>query len=323
MESSTQALREYELYCQCLNSFSNGNGAPREKLVELLISRSSQEIKIIRQTYSAVYNQDILHVLSNLGRTDPFANVVYLRINEAEQRDAELVRDSLFGWNAVNLSVIIEVVCTRSSAELYSIKQAYRTCYGSNIEQDISQKTSGNFKEILVGVLKSSNKHSSRVDKSMAMCDAKTLYEAVESGNSVDWKTIISILSDRNRGQIRAIFVSYKELYGHEFSRFLKCKKCWNFGKDLRFVLRGIQYPGKFFSKQIRGAMQRGDIKEVMARIIITRLEDDIKDISNVFAAKTGCSLGNLIRREFKDAGNRKNSNLLVAEFLLGLLKCR
>lgn len=159
---------------------------------------------------------------------------------------------------------------------------------------------------------------------SMAMCDAKTLYEAVESGHSVDWKTIISILSDRNRGQIKEIFLSYKELYGHEFSKFLKCNKCGNFGKDLRFVIRGIQFPAKFFSKQLRGAMQRGDTKEVMARIVITRLEDDIKEINNVFAAKTGWSVGNLIRREFKDSGSQKNSNnVLVAEFLLGLLKCR
>ena len=76
-------------------------------------------------------------------------NMVYLRINEPQERDAELMRDSLFGWNKVNLNVLIELLCTRSSSQLSSIKQAYCNRYGSNIEQDVSQKISGNFKEVL------------------------------------------------------------------------------------------------------------------------------------------------------------------------------
>ncbi|XP_027179894.1 annexin D7-like [Coffea eugenioides] len=322
MASSFQGCRKYQVDCECLNAFFTGNCALKRKLVEILTSRTMQEMELIRQTYSAVYNQDILHALSNVRRNDPFANMVYLRINEPQERDAELTRDSLFGGNKVNLNVLIELLCTRSSSQLSSIKQAYCNRYGSNIEQDVSQKISGNFKEILLAALKSSNKSASRVDISMAMCDAKTLYEAVESGSSVDWKTIMSTFSSRNAEQIKAILLSYKELYGHEFSKFLKSNKCGNFGKDLRFVVRGIQSPAKFFSRQLRGAMQRGDTKEVMARIVVTRLDDDIKEINNVFAAKTGWSLGNLVKREFKDSGSQRNSsNVLMAEFLLALLK--
>ncbi|PON63862.1 Annexin repeat [Parasponia andersonii] len=50
------------------------------------------------------------------------------------------------------------------------------------------------------------------------MCDAKTLFEAIESGKAVDEKTIISVLSQRNTGQLRSIWDSYKQLYGSEFS---------------------------------------------------------------------------------------------------------
>ncbi|CAK9135423.1 unnamed protein product [Ilex paraguariensis] len=327
MASSSQAYENYGVDCQYLNSYISGNGSMnKQKLVELLSGRNQQELKLIRQTYNALYNQDILHALSNIRSNDAFANVVYLRMSEPQDRDAEIVREALFGGR-VNLNVLIEVVCTRSSSQLHSIKQAYRVHYNSQIEQDIAQKITGSFKEILLAAVRSSQKYAGRVDMSMAMCDAKTLYEAMESGSSVDWKTIMSLVGERNNEQIKAILFSYKELYGHEFSKFLKCTKCGRFGKDLRIVIRGIQSPEKFLAKQLRAALQSAvDAREVLIRIVVTRVEVDIRDTSNVFAAITGWSVGNLVRREFKSAGGRNTSSnkaydQLVGEFLLGLLK--
>lgn len=155
----------------------------------------------------------------------------------------------------------------------------------------------------------------------MAMCDAKTLYEAMETGNSVDWKTITSLLTQRNTPQIKSILSAYKELYGHEFSKFLKSNKCGKFGTEMRTIIRGIQFPGKFFAKQLRGALQSGsDGREILTRVVITRLEIDVREMSNVFAAKTGWSLGNFVRREFNSAGGDKGYDF-TGEFLLGLLR--
>ncbi|CAL5323876.1 unnamed protein product [Camellia sinensis] len=324
MESSMRASRKYELDCQYLNScFSGNNGAAanRQKLVELVTCRDSQELKLVRQAFTALYNQDLLHLLSNARNNDAFANVVYLRINDAQERDAEIVREALWGWR-VNLSTVIEVVSTRSSSELHSIKKAYSFRYNSEIEEDIAHKTNGNFKEkILLTVVKSSGKYGGRVDMSMAMCDAKTLYEAMESGNSVDWKTIMSLLKERDTSQIKAILVAYKQLYGHDFSKFLKSNKCGKFGNDLRIVIRGLQNPQKFFAKKLRGALQSsGEARDVLSRIIISRLEIDIKDISNAFAAKTGWSLGNFVRREFNNSSAGQTYGL-AGELLLGFLK--
>lgn len=55
-----------------------GNVTLRQKLLELLPSRSSQEIKLVRQSYAAIYNKDILHALSNIRRKDPFAVRMFL-----------------------------------------------------------------------------------------------------------------------------------------------------------------------------------------------------------------------------------------------------
>ncbi|PON39084.1 Annexin [Trema orientale] len=151
----------------------------------------------------------------------------------------------------------------------------------------------------------------------MAMCDAKTLYEAIESGKAVDEKTIISVLSQRNTGQLRAILDSYKQLYGSEFSRSIKQTKCGQFGKDLRIAIRCIRNPEKFFAKKLR--MKNADAREILIRIIVTRAEIDIKEINKVFMSKTGSSIENLVKREFDN--KKDNNNYMVSGILIRLIR--
>lgn len=76
-------------------------------------------------------------------------SLVLLRVSEPQDRDAEIVRDALFGGR-LDLNSVIIVACTRSSLELHAIKQAYRIRYNSDVEQDITLKTQGGFKEVYI-----------------------------------------------------------------------------------------------------------------------------------------------------------------------------
>lgn len=165
--------------------------------------------------------------------------------------------------------------------------------------------------------MKSSQYYAGKADTSMAMCDAKTLYEAVETGKTIDQRSIVLIMSQRNTGQIKAILSSYRQLYGHEFSKAIKQSKCGQFGKELRVMIRCIQNPGKFFAKQLR--MKSGDGRELLIRVVVTRSGIDIKDINNAFTAKTGSSLENLVRREFNNKDSKTNG--IVAAILTGLIR--
>ncbi|KAF3968257.1 hypothetical protein CMV_007830 [Castanea mollissima] len=316
--SSFQSSEQYELDCQHLHNYLSGNGAINyQRLAEMFVYRNSHEFKFICQTYSALYGQNVLHVISNIQRNNPFARAAYLRMIEPRERDAEIVRNSLFGnGSSVNLNTLIEIACSRPSSELQCIKQVYRSRYNSDLEQDVTTEINSGFKEILMAILKSCRNYGGKADMSMAMCDAKTLYEAVESGRSVDQKTIISLISQRNSGQVKAILLSYKQLYGNEFSKSMKQSKCGQFGKELRIVIRCIQNPERFFAKQLR--MKNADAREILIRIVITRSEIDIKDINRAFATKTGSSLENLVRREFNN--NKDKANDIVAGILVGLV---
>lgn len=131
-----------------------------------------EQLKLIRQTYRALYNRDLLDVFYQ--RDNPFAvslpnlsnevevmhtdvplalmmcftqRVAYLRASEPSERDAEIVRGALFG-QSLDPDTLTEIVCTRSSLELSSAKNAYQARYNSNLEQDVSSKAIGSLKEV-------------------------------------------------------------------------------------------------------------------------------------------------------------------------------
>lgn len=68
-------------------------------------------------------------------------------MSKPQERDAEIMRHSLFGGR-INLHNLIEVACTRSSLELHFIKQAYNSRFNSNLEQDMGTKLNSGFKEV-------------------------------------------------------------------------------------------------------------------------------------------------------------------------------
>ncbi|KAJ7968179.1 Annexin-like protein [Quillaja saponaria] len=315
--SSCQSGHQYELDCQHLHCYFSGKGTiNNERLVDIVLHRNCHELKVICQTYNALYGQELLHVMSAAQRNNPFARAAYLSMREPQERDAEIMRNSLFGGN-LNLNTLIEIACTRPSSELMCIKQSYRSWYNSDLEQDVNVKINGGYKEILLAVLKSCRNYNGKADMSMAMCDAKTLYEAVESGRTIDQKTILSLLSQRNTGQLKYILISFKQLYGHEFSKLIKQRKCGQFGRELRIIIRCIQNPEKFFAKLLR--MKNADSRELLIRIVITRSGIDIKDIHKAFSAKTGSSLETLVKREFNN--NKDKNNDIVASLLVRLIK--
>ncbi|KAF2915901.1 hypothetical protein DAI22_09g075500 [Oryza sativa Japonica Group] len=229
-------------------------------------------MKQICRAYSSMYRQDLIQLLSQQKTT--FARVACLRASEPCVRDADIARDALFG-RRIDGDVLVEVVCTRPSGEVALIRQAYQARYSASLERDVSSRTSGSLNEVLLAFLGSSGSgyHGGRVDATMAMCDAKTLYEAVEiSAARVDQRSVLQLLRHRSGDQLRAVLASYRRLYGQELARALKRKdgdtsgggggrrgESSSFPGILRAALRCAQLPERHFARAVRAALERGE----------------------------------------------------------------
>ncbi|KAJ3705662.1 hypothetical protein LUZ61_009367 [Rhynchospora tenuis] len=246
--------------------------------------------------------------------------LAYLRAISPCNQDAEFIREALFGRN-LNINKITEIICTRLSSQIVSLKQAYQSQYNTSLDRDISHKTNGTLKEVLLAILSSSNYNGGNVNATVSICDAKILYEAVESGQYVDQRCILSLIKQRSTEQLKAILCSYKQLYGYEFMKFLKTEKCGEFGKSLHAVIKCIQFPEKHFAKQIRLSVKNGNAREVLIYTVVTRAGVDVKNVNQVFAKKTGWSLESLIRNEFSGSSHVDKYFEYVGDFLVALIK--
>ncbi|KAJ4760409.1 Annexin-like protein [Rhynchospora pubera] len=161
MSSSNSISKKYEANCQCLHRFFSGNSTSRDArtILEMFAQRNLQELNHICGAYQRIYNQDLLHFLSQQNTT--FARLAYLRTIAPCNRDAEFIREALFGCN-LNINMITEIICTRPSSQIVSLKQAYQSRYNTSLERDITYKTNGTLKEVLLAILSSSNYNRGR-----------------------------------------------------------------------------------------------------------------------------------------------------------------
>ncbi|EEC84465.1 hypothetical protein OsI_31100 [Oryza sativa Indica Group] len=338
MASIRDFAKRYEADCRHLNQFFSGNVSPNNArpVLEIFTARSSQEMKQICRAYSSMYRQDLIQLLSQQKTT--FARVACLRASEPCVRDADIARDALFG-RRIDGDVLVEVVCTRPSGEVALIRQAYQARYSASLERDVSSRTSGSLNEVLLAFLGSSGSgyHGGRVDATMAMCDAKTLYEAVEiSAARVDQRSVLQLLRHRSGDQLRAVLASYRRLYGQELARALKRKdgdtsgggggrrgESSSFPGILRAALRCAQLPERHFARAVRAALERGGgaAREALVRTVVTRAGVDVRRVNQAFAAKTGWTLESVVRNEFGSGGTGKSDDGLTGDLLVELLK--
>lgn len=77
-------------------------------------------------------------------------------MHDPARRDATVLRDALTS-GFINLEAVTEVVCSRTSAQLQTLKQIYHSSFGANLEDDIDLQANGDHKKVeslrLFGIL--------------------------------------------------------------------------------------------------------------------------------------------------------------------------
>ncbi|KAH9295817.1 hypothetical protein KI387_039405 [Taxus chinensis] len=290
--------------CEELHRAFKGLGADQGKIVEILGSKNAKERKEIRETYCAMYKEDLCRRLEKElhGKLE---KAVVLWMREQAERDAIIAGTALEGWSTDNRA-LSEVICTRSSAEIIKIREAYQTQYQRCLEDDVACKTSGPFQKLLLGLLKAHRCDCKAIDMNQAKCDAKRLYEAGEATCGTDEETFIQIMSQRSVMQLRATFGWYKQEYGHDIMKALKKQTQKEFEEAVRVTIKSMYAPAQYFAKVLHNAM-KGFLNDdsAVARVLVTRAEADLKEINGAYERKYKMSIVQTLHQEM--SGHFKN----------------
>ncbi|XP_039156505.1 annexin D2 isoform X2 [Eucalyptus grandis] len=124
-----------------------GWGTNEDLIISILAHRNAAQRKVIRQTYAETYGEDLLKALDKELSSDFERSVLLWTLDPAE-RDAFLSNEATKRLTSSNW-VLMEIACTRSSMELFMVRQAYHARYKKSLEEDIAYHTTGDFRKDL------------------------------------------------------------------------------------------------------------------------------------------------------------------------------
>jgi len=211
-----------------------GLGTDEKVLNEILGTRTRDQLQEVKKVFEQKYGKTLAHWIK--GETSGhYEELCLALIEDKADYDALMVNHAIKGLGTDD-DELVELICTRTNAELHAMKQAYQRLFHKEAEKDISGDTSGDYKRLLLAILRCERAETA-VNVEEAKRDANLLYEKGEGKIGTDENTFIEILSKRSYPQLHAINTCYINLRGHSLERAIKSETSGNFRKALITIL--------------------------------------------------------------------------------------
>jgi hypothetical protein len=256
--------------------------ANQEKIIKLITNRTNEERQKIKAEYNTLYNSDLIKDLQK-ELSGHYEDVVVALFYTPIDYDCFQLRKAVKGLGT-DEEALIEILATRSPQDIEQIKLRYAEMYpGRNVISDIEGDTSGNFRKILVALLKANRPANSQSDMEECEKCAKLLHEATER-KKVDADVFTKIFTEKSQ----ADFIRIAQLYYKLTKKTILSVVEKEFSGDCKEALIGIIYamlsPAEYFAKKVYKAVKGlGTDNNTLIRILITRDEKDMPQIKQFF----------------------------------------
>ncbi|XP_078532974.1 annexin A5 [Lissotriton helveticus] len=294
---------------ETLRQAMKGLGTDEDTILKLLISRSNKQRQQIALAYKTQFGRDLIEDLKS-ELSGKFETLLLALMVPAHTYDACELRNAIKGLGTLE-HVIIEIMASRTSAEVKHIKETYKKEYDSDLEKDIVGDTSGNFGKLLVSLVQANRDPVGKVDEGQVEKDAKALFDAGENKWGTDEETFISILATRGVVHLRKVFDQYMTISGYQIEESIKSETGGDFGKLLLAVVKCIRSIQGYLAGVLYNAMKgAGTDDQTLIRVMVSRSEIDLFNIRQVFRKHYGKSLHAMI--ESDTSGDYRNALLQI-----------
>ncbi|XP_038052287.1 annexin A6-like [Patiria miniata] len=282
--------------CQILRKAMKGLGTDEKAIVDILANRSNAQRQELKVKFKASFGRDLVKDLkSELGGN--FEDTVLAMMDLPAVFDARCLKKAMKGIGT-DESVLIEIMCTRSKAQLAAMKAAYKAAFGKDLESALESETSGDFKRVLVGLCAGGRDEGTGVEEGKVQEDAEALMEAAK-GLGTDESEFQRILVTRSPLHLRAVFKAYEQIAGKTIDDTINSEMGGSLRKAYSTIVGFFQHPMEFFADQLNKAMKGlGTDEDHLIRIIVSRSEIDLGGIKAAYALKYGKVLEGAIASE-------------------------
>lgn len=264
-----------------LRKAMKGLGTDEKAIINVLAYRSCEQRQAIKLKFKSMYGRDLISDLkSELGGN--FENVVLALMEPCELFDAKSLRSAMKGAGT-DEAVLIEVLCTRTNAEIDSLKKAYNSEFSRDLEKDVGSETSGHFKRLLISLLQGQREESG-VDETLAAKEAQDLYDAGEKKWGTDESVFNKILAVRSYAQLQRTFDIYTKISKRDIYSAIKSEMSGDLRDGMQAIVRCVHSRPAYFAEKLYKSMKGlGTDDSTLIRVIVSRAEIDLDDIKKKF----------------------------------------
>uniref|UniRef100_I3KQC1 Annexin n=1 Tax=Oreochromis niloticus TaxID=8128 RepID=I3KQC1_ORENI len=275
---------------EVLRKAMKGFGTDEQAIIELLGSRSNKQRVPLLRSYKTAYGKDLIKDLHSELSGD-FRKLVMAMLKTPTEFDASELNSAIKGAGT-DEACLIEVLSSRSNAEIKEINRIYKQEYKKSLEDSISGDTSGHFRRLLVSLAQGNRDERENVDISLAKQDAQALYAAGENKLGTDESKFNAILCARSKSHLRAVFLEYQQMCGRDIEKSISREMSGDLESGMLAVVKCIKNTPAYFAERLYKAMKGAGTKDkTLIRIMVSRSEVDMLDIRQEYVKNYGKSL--------------------------------
>jgi annexin A7/11 len=274
-----------------------GFGTDEKSLIEVLCKRTNSQRQEIALMYKTGYGKDLLQNIKSetSGNFElMFKALLYRTPIELEAHD---LHDSIAGLGT-NEESLIDIMCTKTNAEMQLLKQTYRQMYNRDLEREVGGDVSGYFKRLLTSLAAGHRSDNFTVDSNKAIQQANELYHAGAKKLGTDEVTFNRIFSMESFPQLNLIFDEYKKVSGgHDIERAIRSEMSGSVEKAFLALVDMARNPAGYYARRLYESMAGAGTRDrALIRIIVLRSEIDMVQIKAEFQRKYKKTLESFIR---------------------------
>jgi len=284
-----------EAVSEALRKAMKGLGTDEKAIIEALTNITNEQRLTLTAAFKQMYGRDLIEDLkSELG--GKLERVILALMTPAVFYDARELRAAMKGAGT-DEGALIEILSSRSNAEIARIKAAYKKDLDRDLEEDLMSETSGDFKRLLVSLANGCRDESSGADADLARDNAQALVDAGVHKWGTDEETFNRILCTLSHEQLRLVFDEYQNITGKTMEDSIKSELSGDLKAGMLAVVQCARSRVDYFAARLHGSMKgAGTDDPTLIRVIVSRSEVDLEAIKEAFEATYGKPLAKFVK---------------------------
>lgn len=291
-----------------LRDAMKGLGTNEDEIIKVLVSHDNRQRQEISSKYKQLFGRELdADLKSELG--GHFETAIIALMTPTFLFLARELKRAMKGAGT-DESVLIDILATKSNADVKTIKATYQAEFNRSLEDDIRSDTEGNFQHMLVSLCNAAREENPKVDTGLAKKDAQDILGAGEKHWGTEESVFNLVLCTRSFPQLRATFEAYRDSSGFGIVDTIKRETSGSLQEGylaiVNFVWDSNYYYAESLYNSIKGA---GTNDEALIRLIVTRSEIDLKYVASAFQKTYGKHLQDFVK---EDCGGEYRKLLLA-----------